>query len=143
MSSGLTETLDRNPKLRWIARTISSGIWILVFWAIWGPLHRLIGKSGWPHVLQAIFMGVANAAAYSITSYLDRRIGLRHGAFERFSAFRLALITLFVAVLSYMATGNGPTLPPWLMALILVGFVALIAIVDDKARRAAESSPVR
>jgi hypothetical protein len=29
------------------------------------------------------------------------------------------------------------------MALILVGFVALIAIVDDNARRAAENSPVR
>lgn len=84
-------------------------------------------------------MGAVNGAAFSLAGYLDSSIGLSERTFTRFSASRLALVTLLVAVMSYMATGTRLTLAPWLMALILLAFIACIAIIDERSRPAEDS----
>src|ERR1700746_3128060 len=96
MNSKIAGAFSRDSKLRWVARAFCSGVWIVVFWALWGSVERIMGRSKWPDAAQAIFMGAVSGTAFSVATYVDRKILGYEGAITKFSAARLTAISIFV-----------------------------------------------
>jgi peptidoglycan/LPS O-acetylase OafA/YrhL len=91
----------------------------------------MLRKSGWPDAIYGILMGVAIGIVLFLVSYVDQRIAGHNAAVRKFSA-RIGLYALFVAVALYTSSANRATPAPWLLALIVLFFVALISILDDR-----------
>jgi hypothetical protein len=99
-----------------------------------------MGHSKWPDGAQAIFMGAVSGTAFSVATYVDRKIVGYDGSISKLSVARLTAIPLLVAVILYMGDGNRLSLAPWQQAFTILGFVAFIAILEERARSPIQNS---